>query len=93
MILDSDKGAKWVNLIRTSAAAIITSFDLSSKPTGPPPIKQGDHNKPPCNNNHHILSKKKSENLLACATYVLSDRSSYQYTFEYLHFNMIDLAT
>lgn len=66
-------------------------------PTGPPPIKLGDHDKSPCNNKspHGIENEKKNKHkkLPACATYFLSDSSSYQYNFVHLPVNMIDLAT
>ncbi|CAC5365706.1 unnamed protein product [Mytilus coruscus] len=96
----TDKAAKWVNPVRTSAPAKITSLDLRSEPTGQPPIKPtSDHYKPSCHNmSPHAVEKTmlrliKSENLPACAAYVLSDSSGSEYDFECLPVNMLDLAT
>ncbi|CAC5383038.1 unnamed protein product [Mytilus coruscus] len=96
----TDKAAKWVNPVRTSAPAKITSLDLRSEPTGEPPIKPtSDHYKPSCHNmSPHAVEKEmlrliKSENLPACAAYVLSDSSGSEYDFECLPVNMLDLAT
>ncbi|CAC5382537.1 unnamed protein product [Mytilus coruscus] len=96
----TDKAAKWVNPVRTSAPAKITSLDLRSEPTGQPPIKPtSDHYKPSCHNmSPHAVEKEMlrliySENLPACAAYVLSDSSGSEYDFECLPVNMLDLAT
>ncbi|CAG2187093.1 unnamed protein product [Mytilus edulis] len=73
----TDKAAKWVNPVRTSAPVKITSLDLRSEPTGQPPIKPtSDHYRPSCHNmSPHAVEKEmlrliKSENLPACAAYV-----------------------
>ncbi|CAC5424672.1 unnamed protein product [Mytilus coruscus] len=86
--------------VATSAPAKITSLDLRSEPTGQPPIKPtSDHYKPFCHNmSPHAVEKEmlrliKSENLPACAAYVLSDTSGSEYDFECLPVNMLDLAT
>lgn len=96
----TDKAAKWVNPVRTSAPVKITSLDLRSEPTGQPPIKPtSDHYRPSCHNmSPHAVEKEmlrliKSENLPACAAYVLSDSSGSEYDFECLPVNILDLAT
>ncbi|XP_076098430.1 uncharacterized protein LOC143068342 [Mytilus galloprovincialis] len=96
----TDKAAKWVNPVRTSAPVKITSLDLRSEPTGQPPIKPtSDHYRPSCHNmTPHAVEKEmlrliKSENLPACAAYVLSDSSGSEYDFECLPVNILDLAT